>query len=93
MCDTDNRRILYEYVKERKDFKIGDFESYEKRILLSLYRRWLYEKLSKNYDIGDYQNYSKKMDNEEKRKAIYPVAVDEGLNVGTWDEFNKNFGR
>ena len=93
LCDADNRKILYEYVKDRNDFKIGEFNTFEKRILFALDRRWLYEKLSVKYDLGDYSTFYKKMDNEEKRKAIYPVAVDEGLDVGTWEEFNKLFSK
>ena len=91
MSDPDNRKILYEYVKERNDFRIGEFDVYEKRILLSLDMRWLYEKLSVEYEIGDYHTFYNKMLQEEKRKLIHKVAIEEGLELGSWEEFNEQF--
>lgn len=93
MADSDNRKMFYEYVKRRKDFIIGEYKDYEKRILLALNRRWLYDILSDEYDLGTYQSYYKKMDDEGKRQSIYKVAVNEGLDIGTWNDFNKKYSR
>lgn len=91
MLDADNRKILYDYIKGRNDFKIGKFAIYEKRILHSLDMRWLYEKLSVEYELGEYQIFYHKMNKEKKRKVVYKVAIEEGLDIGTWNEFNKKF--
>lgn len=91
MCDAENRKMFFNYVKGRNDFKIGGFDSYEKRVLLSLDRRWLYIKLSGKYDLGEYCSYFENMNDENKRKNIYHIAVDEGFDVGTWKEFNDYF--
>ena len=32
MKDKNNRKQLYDYVSARKDFKIGDYDSYEQRL-------------------------------------------------------------
>lgn len=93
MSEEENRKILYDYVIERGDFAIGEFVDYEKRVLLSLDREWLYEILAETYDLISYEVFYKKMDDEEIRKAVYDAAVEEGLEVGTWDEFNQMFGR
>lgn len=91
LCDDENRKMFYNYVKDRNDFKIGGFESYEKRVLLSLNRRWLYLKLSGKYELGDYRSCFESMNDENVRKNMYSIAIDEGLDVGTWEEFNNHF--
>lgn len=91
MYENDNRRDLYEYVKSKGDYKLDEYDVYEKKMLLDLNRRWLYDKLSKKYELGSYSSYYTKMNQEEKRKIIYKVAVDEGLEVGSFEIFNTAF--
>lgn len=95
MSEEKNRKILYDYIVERGDFIIGEFVDYEKRVLLALDREWLYEILTETYeyDLISYDVFYKKMDDEEIRKAVYDAAIEEGLEVGTWEEFNEMFGR
>lgn len=93
MSEEKNRKILYDYVIERDDFVIGEFVEYEKRVLLTLDREWLYEILAETYDLISYEVFYKKMDDEEIRKEVYDAAVEEGLEVGTWVEFNQMFSR
>ena len=93
MQGKDFRQFLYDYIRYRNDFEIGEYDEYEKRVLRSLDMRWLYNQLSENYDIGDYNIfYEKMMSKEKSRKKIYDVAIEAGLDVGTWDEFNQMFG-
>jgi hypothetical protein len=93
MQGKDFRQFLYDYIRYRNDFEIGEYDEYEKRVLRSLDMRWLYNQLSENYDIGDYNIfYEKMMSKEKSRKKIYDVAIEAGLDVGTWDDFNQMFG-
>lgn len=93
IAESNYRRRIYEYIKANENLKIDDFNVFEKKILLAINRRWLYDKLSNEYNLGNYEFYNKKMDNEDKRKAIYKVAIEENLEVGSWIEFNERFSK
>lgn len=92
MQDVKNRRVLYDYVAKRGDFAIGEYGEYEKRVLAALNRKWLYDKLIEIYDLDDYKTFYQKLDDENNRKRIYDAALEEGLQVGTWKEFNELVG-
>lgn len=91
IAESNIRRNIYEYIKANNDFITDDFNAFEKKVLHALSRRWLYDRLSNEYNIGDYKSYNEKMDNEDKRKAIYKIAIKENLEVGSWAEFNEHF--
>ncbi|MEZ3589608.1 MAG: hypothetical protein K1V84_01040 [Muribaculaceae bacterium] len=56
-------------------------------------RRWLYGKLYQTYDLPGYDDFVEDMVDNQKRKRIYDVALEEGLDVGsTFEEFSETLG-
>lgn len=56
-------------------------------------RHWIYDKLiGANYDMESYEKFVTQLSDSEKRKRLYKTALEEGWNVGTFDEFSNGLG-
>lgn len=56
-------------------------------------RVWIYNKLvNANYDMEPYDEFVKHISDTERRRRLHKTALDEGWDVGTFDEFSKGLG-
>ena len=103
MADKQNRKILYDYVVSRGDFRIGDYDRYEK-VLSGVYEvqpqqhkdnlSSLYNSLiKKGYStdaIGDEETFRNKMADKQNRKILYDYVVSRGdFRIGDYDSYEK----
>ena len=56
-------------------------------------RKWLYNKLVEaNYNMETYEEFVLNISDYRNRKRLYQAALEEGLSVGTFDEFSMLLG-
>lgn len=56
-------------------------------------RQWIYKKLiSANYDMESYEEFVVHLSDSKKRKRLYEAALNEGWDIGTFDEFSEGLG-
>lgn len=96
-CDTtafifgNNERVCSNCVS------ISEFEILkgisERNKQLRAERHWIYNKLiDANYDMEAYEEFVAHLSDKEKRKRLHQSALQEGWDVGSFDEFSNSLG-
>lgn len=95
--NTDNSEYSYAYgfcpkcIDDDIYFHITTIMKHNERC--DIERKWLYNKLKNSgYDMEEYNLFVYHIADTQKRKSLYFTAIQEGWNVGTYDEFSTLLG-